>query len=383
MKISILGGGGRWGITLAALYGTKYLNDDNVNINLCIHPESKAYRHSLADYVSKHRHILKKGFRHVKLPENVSVSDNLEDIVGSDIVISTIPSKYLKDYLFKLKDLDFSLFVNASKGVIDDKPISYAFEEIMPDKPYAVLSGPNIASEVASNFDNSLVKRAKDFFNKNTEKQPACSVLAFDPGKVNSSLLSKLEYNPYLNLYRSEDVKSIEYCGVLKQVYAMALGACVGLGFKSNAVANFFYACGEDIKRTLEYLKLNPEAYNTPAGFLDLKVTSEFGRNGRIGKYMAKYGLKAAKRKMKHECVEGLRIIESMHNLTIENNLPILEELYAVVHEGKELKKAKEDLVYYKKSHKIKDYLRKKKQRMSKESYHPSKIVSSSRTQKT
>ncbi|MAG07847.1 hypothetical protein CMO89_00060 [Candidatus Woesearchaeota archaeon] len=369
MKISVLGGG-RWGTTLAVLYGNKYLNDDNVDINLWIHPESRTHHSSLADYVSKHRHIPKRGFRQVKVPENVSVSDNLEDIVGSDIVISTIPSKHLKDYLLSLKELDFKVFVNASKGVIDDKPISYALEEVMPDRPYAVLSGPNIASEIASNFDKSLVKRARDFFNKSTETQPACSVIAFDSDKVDSSLFSKLEYNPCLQLHRSDDVKSVEYCGILKQAYAMALGACIGLGFKGNAVANFFYLCGKDIKRILKHLKLNPEVYdNTPAGYPDLEVTYKFGRNGRFGRLMAKYGFKTAKRKMKHDCVEGLRIIRSMYDLTTEKNrhLPILDQLYAVVYEGKKVKDAKEDLVYYQKSHRIRKYLHRKKQRMLKE----------------
>ena len=363
MKLSVLGGG-RWGTTLAVLYGNKYLNDDNVDINLWIRPESRTYRHSLAEYVKEHRHIPKQGFRHVEVPKNVSVSDNLEDVVnGSDIVISTIPSQHLKAYLSRLKELQFNLFVNASKGVIDDRPISYAFEDIMPDKPYAVLSGPNIAREIASNFDKSLIKRVKDLLNKSTETQPACSVIAFDSKKVNSDLFSGLEYKPYLQLYRSDDVKSVEYCGILKQVYAMALGACIGLGFKGNAVANFFYACGRDIKRTLKHLKLDPTMYdNTPAGYPDLEVTYKFGRNGKFGRLMARYGIETAKKKMKHDCIEGLRVIKSMHDLTTERNphLPILDELYAVVYEGKELKDSKKDLLYYQKSYRIRNFLRKK-----------------------
>tara|TARA_B100001964_G_C14236600_1_gene602769 strand:+ start:593 stop:1705 length:1113 start_codon:yes stop_codon:yes gene_type:complete len=363
MKLSVLGGG-RWGTTLAVLYGNKYLNDDNVDINLWIRPESRAYKGSLAEYVSKHRHLPKKGFLHVEVPENVSVSESLEDVVnGSDIVVSTIPSQYLMDYLLRLRELDFKQFVNASKGVIDDKPISYAFEEVMPDKPYAVLSGPNIAREVASNFDKSLIKRARDLLNKSTETQPACSVIAFDSDKVNSGLFSKLECKPYLLLHRSDDVKSVEYCGILKQVYAMALGACIGLGFKGNAVANFFYACGRDTKRILKYLKMNPATYdNTPAGYPDLEVTYKFGRNGRFGRLMARHSLKATKRKMKHDCIEGLRVVKSMYDLTTQSrlHLPILEELYAVVYEGKKLKEAKKDLVFYQKSYRIRNFLRKK-----------------------
>ncbi len=326
MKISILGGG-KWGTALAILYAHKY-----PSVSFWIRPESRYNGRSLSDYIGKNRANPSK-FPGVAIPENVAVSDNFSEVVnGSDIVISAIPSAYLKQYLMKLKKCSFRRFVNASKGVIGEKPISFCFREIVGDVPYAVISGPDIASEIVENFKGSRISTA----------------FATVASARKDRLVEKLEFKPYFRLQFHKDVKSVEYCGILKQIYAMVLGICMGMGYGVNTAAGLFHASGREIKRILEYLGCDPKVYDeTYAGYPDLEVTYKSGRHGRIGRLIAQHGVKAAKEQMKGECIEGFRILESMHRTTKNSGLrlPILNELYAIVYQGKKLSKSIDSLM--------------------------------------
>lgn len=331
MKISILGGG-KWGTALVVLYAHKYAKE---NIPFWIRPESRFKDQSLADYVRKNR-INPTKFPNIKIPDNVQVSDDLKTVDNSDIIISTIPSQHLKEYFPKLKDFKFGQFVNGSKGVIEGKPISFYCEKIMSSVPYAVLSGPNIASEIIINFQNSH------------QINPAFTTLAFNSKNVIPDLVSKLEFRPYLRLYPHHDIKSVEYCGILKQIYAIALGICVGWGYSGNTVAGLFHASGREIKRILEHLHHDPRVYDeTYAGYPDLEVTYKFGRHGRIGTIIAKRGLESAKKELKDECIEGFNVLKSIYDLTKDTNLhlPILKELYSIIYLEKNPKKSLADLI--------------------------------------
>ncbi len=318
MNLSVLGGG-KWGTTLAILYSIKYHHE---KIGLWIRPESKYHNAALAEYVQKKRRNPKR-IKDIQLPSNISVSDNLEEIAdNSELLISTIPSEYLKNYLIRLKEANFSQFVNCSKGVIDENPISFFFERIMPSRPYAVISGPTIADDVLKNF------RKKDSLN------PSFATIAFDPKNSLPTIVSMLEFRPYFILSSCNDIKSVEYCSMLKQAYAVALGLFAGLGYNGNTVAALFHASGKEIKTILECLGKNPKVYDeTYAGYPDLEVTYKFGRHGRLGRLIAKEGVASAKIRFQGECIEGFRIISSLQKLVQGSNLnlPIFNAVYSII----------------------------------------------------
>mgnify|MGYP005624290527 FL=1 len=346
-QLAILGAG-KWGTTLALIYGKLALQSAYLNkVSLWVRPESKYHKTSLCTYLQKQRVNLARfpEYPDVRIPANVSISSDLsETLANAEIVISTIPSKYLASYLplFKkhLTKKKFYCFVNASKGVIDDQPISYYFAQNLPDCAYATISGPNIASQIYHNFK-------EDSLHSEHLINPAFTTLAYDHFK-NPDLLSILNAKPYLRMYRHHDIAAIEYCGILKQVYAMALGVCMGLGLPANTIAGLFHKCGEEITRILAFYKLPTNVYyQTLAGVADLEVTYKYGRNGKLGYLIATEGMSKATDFMSGECVEGLRVLRSIYHKTKDTNLhlPILQETYKVVYEHKPVLRAAQDLV--------------------------------------
>ncbi|RLE39657.1 hypothetical protein DRJ17_00490 [Candidatus Woesearchaeota archaeon] len=324
MKIAILSGG-KWGTTLSVLYAHKYPDS---KVKFWIRAESKYRDQPLVEYIKTNR-VNPKRFLDIKVPNNVFVSSDIKSVVNDvDIVLSAIPSEYLKEHLPKLKGLNFKQFVNCSKGIVDDKPISFYFKSLLAGVPYATISGPNIANEIIANF------------NDRGKINPSFATIAFDNENAIQDLVSILDFKPYFILDPHNDIKSVEYCGILKQVYALALGICVGLGYSGNTIAGLFHACGREIKKLLAFLNANPNVYDeTYAGYPDLEVTYKFARHGRTGKLIAEHGLNAAKEEMKGECIEGFRVLESMYKLTNDLiHLPILKWLYSIIYQEDDIK---------------------------------------------
>lgn len=321
MKITILGGG-KWGTALTTIYANKFKNE---SICYWIRPESKTGVKPRYEYVQESRINPFDNFPSVILPENVEVTSDIKYAVNdSDIVINTIPSKHLEFYLNAIKDESFKYFVNASKGVINDKPISFTYGKIIKHTPYAVLSGPNIAKDIISNFskNNELIS-------------PAAATLACKNSHDRIYLSQTLDYKPYYRVFPNKDVKSVEYCGILKQVYAMVIGFCIGLGYDVNTISSLFQDCSFEVRRILKKQGLNPNVfYETKAGLPDLEVTYKSGRNGKLGYYAAIDGLEKSLEKFKNECVEGLRILQALHLFSEEKkiSLPILEACYSIVY---------------------------------------------------
>jgi glycerol-3-phosphate dehydrogenase (NAD(P)+) len=321
MKVTILGGG-KWGTALTVLYSNKFKE-----VNFWIRPESKYKGESLAEYAKKRR-INPLKFPNIKIPLNVNITSNLYIVNESDIVISTIPSAYLEDYFKEMKNFNFLQFINASKGVIDGKPIFFSYKKYM-NAHYATLSGPNIAGDVIGNFAGNRIN-------------PSFATIA----GVSEQLAKDMEFIPYLRLQYHSDVKSVEYCGILKQIYAMVLGICVGLKYSGNTIAGVFHASGKEIKKILKELGGDPKVYDeTYAGYPDLEVTYKYGRHGKIGRLIATKGVIKAKKEMQKECVEGFRVLQAIYNANSRLNLPILNELYSIIYSEKSLEKAVSDLV--------------------------------------
>lgn len=323
MKFSILGGG-KWGTTLAVLYAHKLTDPkfadqfQDSQIHLWVHPDDVFLGVNVLESILSSRYAPR--LPKIRIPDIVVASSELETVVnGSDILINAVPSEHLEHYLKSIKSLEFQQFVNASKGVINDEPIYLTFRKYMPDKPYAVLSGANVAQQIANKFLG--------------EKGTAFSALGFRPDS-SPDLLEILDYRPYMRLYPTDQILAVEYCGILKQIYAMVLGACRGIIGEGNTHSGLIQACGREIKLLInEFTDEDPRIFDDlPCGYPDLLVTSTHGRNGKVGYLLATEGKEAVDRFVEQECVEGFRVLESVYKRTRGKrlHLPILEQTYSV-----------------------------------------------------
>lgn len=270
-------------------------------------------------------------------------TSNLESAVkNADVVIGAIPTANLKQYLNMISSLPFGQYVNASKGVIDLNPVFKYFNQVMPDTPYATLSGPNIAAGIAENF-----------LPGKTIPAPACATLAYDPDNSIPDLLQTMVALPYFRVYPHRSVDGVERCGMLKQIYAMALG--VGDELKEmgvlneNTIAGMMQSCTREISRILNYHGIDPAVFShTDAGIGDLYVTFRLGRNGKTGRFIARGGIDYAKEQMQNECVEGFRVLDAVYEEMKDTgiHLPIMTQMHRTVHKEVNLEQAMQEIFY-------------------------------------
>jgi glycerol-3-phosphate dehydrogenase (NAD(P)+) len=327
MKVSVIGSG-KFGMTLMKLYAIRY-----GRVSWWVYPDPAFGGTDLLRCLSQERRH-PAFFQDISIPPSVSISSDLEEVVhGSTYVVSAVPSDHLKPMLLRLKDIPFEWFVNASKGVIDDQPICETAKILLPKKRYASISGPTIASQLMDNFSSR-------------PGGPAAATIAAAVENAEAHTLEEhLAFYPFFRLSHHPDVRGVEYCGILKQIYAMALGATRGLGnqYDGNSSISLFLACGREIKTILGYMGCNPRTYDdTYAGAPDLYVTFQFGRNGKAGELIAKHGVDEARSLLQGECVEGFRVLASMYRSTRGSGLglPILRQLYKVVYEDRDVSQA-------------------------------------------
>ena len=191
----------------------------------------------------------------------------------------------------------------------------------------AILSGPSFAVEIM-------------------EKQPtAVTVAGFK--KETAHLVQNLFHTPYFRAYISEDPIGVEIAGALKNVIAIAAGACVGLGFKSNSSAALITRGLAELTRIGAAFGAKSLTFNGLAGIGDLMLTctSQKSRNFRIG-YLIAEGkpLQEAKESL-GSVAEGVTTTKTAFLLAKKHNIrtSIIKAVYQVLYENWDLQKALEE----------------------------------------
>ncbi len=135
----------------------------------------------------------------------------------------------------------------------------------------AVLSGPNMAEEVAARASG----RGGDRERGRRPRSPSCR------SSLNSSV-----FRVYLN----DDLIGVELCAAAKNVIALAAGACDGIGAGDNAKAALITRGLAEMARLGEAAGADPETFFGLAGMGDLIVTCwhPSGRNRRAGELIAR-----------------------------------------------------------------------------------------------
>lgn len=314
IKVAVLGDGG-WGTALA-LVNARRGNE------VLLWSAFSDYARTL----QKERENI-KFLPGVKLPQDLRITSNLKEAVDfGEVLVLAIPSQYLRNIVFKIKELSYSnkTLVSTAKGIEKKTCLrpSEIIRSILGKKvKLVVLSGPSHAEEVA-------------------RKIPTLTVAASDDPKA-ATLVQENFRDPQFRIYVQEDLTGVELGGALKNVIAIAAGVCDGLKFGDNTKSGLMTRGIYEMVRLGVKLGANPNTFFGLSGIGDLITTcfSKHGRNLHVGRELGK-GRKIKDILGEMEMVaEGVDTSLSVHQLSKrlkDTQLPIMEEVYKMLFEDKD-----------------------------------------------
>ncbi len=268
-----------------------------------------------------------------ELADNIDPKATLQaTIEHATYLLIAIPSKGFRALLQQLKpllDTNQALFW-ASKGfeIESGKLLHEVVEEELPGYRYGVVSGPTFATEVARGLPAAIACAGND----------AQTTAAF----------AELLRGHHFRAYTSADIIGVELGGALKNVLAIAVGISDGLGFGANTRAALMTRGLSEIMRLGTRLGAHQETMMGLAGLGDiiLTCTDDQSRNRRFGLSIGR-GKNVRQAEVEvGQTVEGLRAASAIYNKAreLELDLPIIEEVYRVLYDGKDPHDAVRDL---------------------------------------
>ena len=308
-------GAGAWGTVLAAL-----LAGSGSEVTLWTRrPEHAAV---LAEQRQNPAYL--PGF---PLPRRIRPTADLAAVAEAELAVVAVPSRAVRALIRALppgREAALPL-VLAAKGIEAERflRLSQVVDEERPGTPVAVLSGPNLAAEIAAG-------------------RPAAATAA----STDSALASRVQallLGSQLRVYTSLDIVGVEIAGALKNVIALASGMCDGLGLGDNSKAAIVTRGLAEIVRLGTPLGGDPRTFYGLAGLGDLVATcaSAQSRNHLAGVRFAR-GATLAQIEASHLTAEGVPTALAVHRkrLEMDLDLPISTEVYRVVYEGKPVEAA-------------------------------------------
>jgi len=272
----------------------------------------------------------------IKIPDSIHVTGDEKDLEKHDLYIFAVPSHVLREIATRVAPYvgsDTALFVSASKGVERNtlKRMTEVLMDVLqvPEERVLAFSGPSHAEEVARKIPTVVVAAGVDP-NAARTVQHAFTL-------------------PYFRVYRTNDVTGVELGGALKNVIAICAGILDGEGYGDNTIAALVTRGIAEIRRLGVALGADGETFAGVAGLGDLVVTclSKHSRNRRLGVEIGKgRALQDILKDMKM-VAEGVTTTESAKALASKHNIemPIIEETYKILFEGKDHRAATQDLM--------------------------------------
>ncbi|HUB30019.1 MAG TPA: NAD(P)H-dependent glycerol-3-phosphate dehydrogenase [Terracidiphilus sp.] len=272
------------------------------------------------------------------LPEGLAVTTDGMEIRLAEILVSVIPSEFLRPTLGKVRPFlhNGQFILSATKGVEDrtflrmTQVISEVLEPGGLLLSIGALSGPSFAVEVA-------------------QGQPTAVTVAFSDPEI-ASLVQQEFSSATLRLYTSTDVVGVELGGALKNVIAIAAGIAAGMGLGHNSAAGLMTRGIAEITRLAVACGGRRETLAGLSGVGDLVLTctGSLSRNRTVGEALGK-GRKLP------EILESLggKVAEGVHTTRAALGLarrygiemPITEQMELILNEGKDPREAIRDLM--------------------------------------
>ena len=322
-KISVIGSGG-WGIALTILL---HKNRHDLMIWSFDKREAEELKTTREN---------KTKLPNILLPEDIKVTDDLKEAVDNkDVLILAVPSKAIRSVSKSLKDIikDNQIIVNVAKGLEEDtlKTMTDIIEEELKGKnpQVAVLSGPSHAEEVGKGIPTTCVVSAHN--------------------KELTLYLQNIFMNPSFRVYTSPDMLGVEIGGALKNVIALAAGIADGLNYGDNTKAALITRGIKEISLLGVAMGGEQSTFYGLTGLGDLIVTcaSIHSRNRRAGILLGQGKTLDEAIKEVNMVVEGVYSAKSALMAAKKYNveIPIIEQVNAVLFENKNAAEAVNELM--------------------------------------
>lgn len=316
-RVSILGAGS-WGTTLAVALA-------RAGRRVTLYARDAAQVAEMAARRENTRYLVG-----VRIPDSVALTASLEEAVAaSGHLIVAVPSQGVRALAARLASLVEArhLVLSATKGIEAEsgQRMSEILAAHLARTPLAILSGPNIAREIASGL-------------------PAPTVVAARDDAV-ARAFQDLVGTATFRVYRNDDVLGVELAGALKNVVALGAGAIDGMRLGDNAKAGFITRGLAEIARLGVAAGANPLTFAGLAGFGDLVATafSKHSRNRTAGELLAQgRSLADVRDALGGQVTEGVGTTVAARRLSQQAGIemPIVDATYAVLFEGRGIRDA-------------------------------------------
>ncbi len=267
------------------------------------------------------------------LPENVQVTSQWADVAGADLVIVVVPSVVMRSVAQSLKEVGLdkdAVVVSCTKGI--EKDSNLLMTEILGEYlscPIGALSGPNHAEDIVM-------------------EQPSLTLVGFEDIEIASAVQRRLS-TPYLRIYTTTDVVSMQLGGAVKNVFALASGICAGLGLGDNARAALATRGLAEMTRMGMARGGSMDTFMGLSGMGDLVVTcySEHSRNLTAGRMIAQ-GVPVEECQSRiGQVVEGIPNTLSTYQLARKLGVrtPLTDAVYDIIYNAKPARIALQELM--------------------------------------
>ena len=322
-KIAVLGGGS-FGTVLANIAAS-----NGNNVSLWVRDSEQALRINSEGANSTYHPEL-------KLSSNIAASENLEEVMkDSDIILIATPSIIFENIVQRIVPLieGGAHIISCTKGIKLD-PFRSMSDIISMNvdlniNSVGVLSGPNLAREIAEN-------------------KVAGTVIASTSDVLITCVKDALSSDSF-KVYSSNDIQGVELAGALKNIYAIICGMADAMGVGENAVGLILTRSMAEMSRFAVAKGANPITFLGLAGMGDLVATctSNLSRNFQLGTYLGGgLSLKEAKDRV-GQVAEGVRTLEVIKEESANLNIkmPLVDSLHDIIYKSSSPKTLIDDLV--------------------------------------
>jgi len=255
----------------------------------------------------------------------VATSDMDSAVAGCAIVFISIPSQSFREVSRKVSPAikAGTVVVSTTKGIEAEgfQLMSQILETEIPQAKTGVLSGPNLAKEIAA-------------------RQLTATVIASADDKV-MTLIQEVLHSSYFRIYSNSDVYGVELAGALKNIYAImtGMGAALGLGYNTNSM--LITRSLAEMSRFATHMGANPMTFLGLAGVGDLiaTCTSPLSRNYRVGYAVGEGKALAQVVQELGQVAEGVNTLKLVKHQADAANIymPLVSGLYEILFNNREI----------------------------------------------
>jgi len=323
-RVTIVGTGS-WGTTLAIILARRGLE-----VTLWARTEEEARELDI-------RRANEAFLPGVQFPDNLTVSHSLPGALEAcGLLLLVVPAQRMRENVRRVREClrEGTIVVSAAKGLEIETTLrmTEVLKEELPPRFHshlAALSGPNLAREIIAGL-------------------PASTVVASENYEAARSVQG-LIMTPQFRVYTHNDVVGVELAGALKNIIALGAGISDGLGYGDNAKAALMTRGLAEITRLGVAAGANPLTFAGLAGIGDLVATcaSPHSRNHYVGEQLAQgrslAEIQASMRMVAEGVPTTIAALQLARRYSVE--MPIAEQMYHVLSEGKDPRRAVIDLM--------------------------------------